>query len=68
MVRGPALSAHGPLVDKVQLAATSGASVLIALSVFEELALIVPQSSSDGLWSPAGTRGSLPTIEETGTM
>ena len=44
MVRGPA---HGPCVDVVQLATTSWASVRIALSVFEALALAVPHSSRD---------------------
>ena len=45
MVRGPA---HGPQVDVVKLAATPWAPVLVALSIFEELALAVPYSSRDG--------------------
>ena len=64
-LRGPA---YGPRVDVVQLTATSCAPVLIAITAFEELALAVPHSSWDGSVSPAGTRGILPKIEETGTM
>ena len=45
MVRG---QAHGPRVDVVKLAATLWALVLVALSIFEELALAVPHSSRDG--------------------
>ena len=45
VVRGPA---HGPLVDVVKLAATPWAPVLVALSIFEELAFAVPHSSRDG--------------------
>ena len=45
MVQG---SAHGPQVDVVKLAATLWAPVLIALSIFQELALAVPHSSRDG--------------------
>ena len=45
MVGGPA---HGPRVDLVKLAATPWAAVLVALSIFEELALAVPHSSRDG--------------------
>ena len=45
MVRGPA---HGPRVDVVKLAATPWASVLVALSMFEEPLFAVPHSSRDG--------------------
>ena len=45
MVRGPP---HGPLVDVVELAATPWAPVLVALSIFKELAFAVPHSSRDG--------------------
>ena len=45
MVRGPA---HGPRVDVVKLAATPLAPVLVALSIFEELAFAVLHSSRDG--------------------
>ena len=45
MVRRPA---HGPRIDVVKLAATSWAPILVALSMFEELALAVPHSSRDG--------------------
>ena len=45
MVRGPA---HGPRVDVVKLAATPWASVLVALSMFEELFFAVPHSIRDG--------------------
>ena len=45
VVRGPA---HGPRVDVVKLAATPWAPVLVALSIFEELAFAVPHSSRNG--------------------
>ena len=47
MVRGPA---YGPLVDLVQLAATSWVPALITLPVnaFEELSLAASHSSRDG--------------------
>ena len=68
MVRGPA---YGPLVDIVKLAATPWAPVLVALSIFEELAAL-PHSSRDGSVvssdSPPGTRGSPSKIDEIGTM
>ena len=45
MVRGPAYSLR---VDVVKLAANPWAPVLVALSMFEELAFAVPHSSRDG--------------------
>ena len=45
MVRGPA---YGPRVDVVKLAATPSAPVLVTLSIFEDLAFVVPHSSRDG--------------------
>ena len=66
MVRGPA---HGPLVDVVKRAATPWEPVFVVHSIFEELALAVPHSSRDGsVVSSRDERGSLPEIEEVGTM
>ena len=45
MVRGPA---HDPQVDVVKLAATRCTPILVALSIYDELALAVPQGSRDG--------------------
>ena len=64
MVRGPA---HGTRVDVVKLAATPWAPVLVALSIFEQLALFLIAAGMVP-WSPAGTRGSLPKIDEICTI
>ena len=63
MVRWPA---HGPPVDAVKLAATPWAPVLVALSKNWLLLSLIAAGTVP--WSPAGTRSSLPKIEEIGTM
>ena len=61
-------ASNGPRVDVVKLAATPWAPSLVALAIFEELALLFLIAAGMVPWSPAGTRCSLPKIEEIGTM
>ena len=60
MVRGPA---HCPRVDAVKLAATPWASLSHSPYLKSWLLLFLIAAGMVS-WSPAGTRGSLPRIEE----
>ena len=66
----PQRARHGPQVDVVKLAATPWAPLVSLLHVPFLKSWLLPFLIAAGmvLWSPAGTRGSLPKFEEIDTM